>query len=190
MSGVSKDEFGEQSSFRVARSRLPWLLGALVGQFGAVLVMARFEQSIESMVALTFYIPMIMATAGNIGIQTSSVVVRGLATGELDFYHLGRHLLRELGTALLTGVSVAVFIYLVSWAVSGDGNLSLVLSLAMLLVVLFAAMAGSGIPLVLHRFGVDPAVATGPFITTANDIVSMVIYLGLATLMLSLGGGA
>ena len=142
------------------------------------------------MVALTFYIPMIMATAGNIGIQTSSVVVRGLATGEVDFYHLGRHLMRELGTAFMTGVAVAAFIYLISWLVSGDANLSIVLSLSMLLVVLFAAMAGSGIPLLLNRFGIDPAVATGPFITTANDIVSMIIYLGLATLMLSLGRGA
>ncbi|MCK9996014.1 MAG: magnesium transporter [Candidatus Krumholzibacteria bacterium] len=190
LAGVSKEEFGEQSSFRVAQSRLPWLLGALLGQLGAVLVMSHYEKSIESMVALTFYIPMIMATAGNIGIQTSSVVVRGLATGEVDFYHLGRHLMRELGTAVMTGVAVAGFIYLISWVVSGDPSLSLVLSLAMLMVVLFAAMAGSGIPLMLHRFGIDPAVATGPFITTANDFVSMVIYLGLASLMLSLGHGA
>jgi magnesium transporter len=189
LAGVSPEEFGEHSSFRVARSRLPWLLGALVGQLGAVMVMSHFEQSIESMVALTFYIPMIMATAGNIGIQTSSVVVRGLATGEVDFYHLGRHLLRELGTAVMTGAAVAAFIYLISWLISGDPNLSAVLSLSMLLVVLFAAMAGSGIPLLLHRVGVDPAVATGPFITTANDIVSMLIYLGLATLLLSLGSG-
>ncbi len=190
LAGVSKEEFGEQSSFRVARSRLPWLLGALLGQLGAVMVMSHFEQSIESMVALTFYIPMIMATAGNIGIQTSSVVVRGLATGEVDFYHLGRHLGREMGTAVVTGVAVAAFIYLISWAVSGNPSLSGVLSLAMLLVVLFAAMAGTGIPMVLHRMGIDPAVATGPFITTANDIVSMVIYLGLATLLLRLGAGA
>ncbi|MEN8007174.1 MAG: magnesium transporter, partial [Candidatus Krumholzibacteriota bacterium] len=174
LAGVSKEEFGEQSSFRVARSRLPWLLGAMLGQFGAVLVMSHYEQSIETMVALALYIPMIMGTAGNIGIQTSSVVVRGLATGEVDFYHLGRHLGRELGTAILTGAAVAAFIYLISWMISSDPNLSAVLSLAMLLVVLFAAMAGSGIPLLLHRVGIDPAVATGPFITTANDIVSMV----------------
>ena len=189
LAGVSKEEFGEQSSFRVARSRLPWLLGALLGQLGAVMVMRHFEQSIESMVALAFYIPMIMAMAGNIGIQTSSVVVRGLATGEVDYYHLGRHLLRELRTALLTGFGVAVCIYLMSWAISLNTDLSLVLAVAMLLVVLFAAMAGAGIPMALHRFGIDPAVATGPFITTANDIVSMAIYLGLATLMLSLGRG-
>ncbi len=190
LAGVSKEEFGEQSSFRVARSRLPWLLGAMLGQLGAVLVMSHYEQSIETMVALALYIPMIMGTAGNIGIQTSSVVVRGLATGEVDFYHLGRHLGRELGTAFMTGAAVAAFIYLISWLISSDPNLSAVLSFSMLLVVLFAAMAGSGIPLMLHRVGIDPAVATGPFITTANDIVSMVIYLGLATLLLSLGRGA
>jgi len=187
LAGVSVTEFGEQSSIRVARSRLPWLLGALVGQLGAVMVLDHFEQSLEAKVTLAFYIPMIMATAGNIGIQTSSVVVRGLATGEVDYYHLGRHLLRELGTALMTGLAVAVAIGVVSLLVSRDPDLSLVLGLTMLLVILFAAMAGTGIPLALHRVGVDPAVATGPFITTANDVVSMLIYLGLATLLLSLG---
>lgn len=189
MAGVSKEEFGEQSSFRVARSRLPWLLGALVGQLGAVMVMRHYQQSLASMVALTFYIPMIMATAGNIGIQTSSVVVRGLATGEVDFYHLGRHLLRELGTAFMTGSAVAALIFVISLAISRDPSLSSVLGMAMMLVVLFAAMAGAGIPLLLHKIGIDPAVATGPFITTANDLVSMSIYLGLATLMLSLTVG-
>ncbi|MBU8871460.1 MAG: magnesium transporter [Gemmatimonadales bacterium] len=187
LAGVSVHEFGEQSAFRVARSRLPWLLGALLGQLGAVLVMGHFEKSLEAKLTLAFYIPMIMAMAGNIGIQNSSVVVRGLATGEVDFYHLGRHLLRELGTALVTGLVVAISIFAVSFIFSGDLQLSQVLSLTLLLVVIFAAMAGSGIPLLLHRMGIDPAVATGPFITTANDVASMLIYLGLATLLLSLG---
>jgi magnesium transporter len=130
---------------------------------------------------------MIMAMAGNIGIQTSSVVVRGLATGEIDFFHLGRHLLREMGTACMVGLSIAVAIAGVSLAFSGEPSISLVLGLTMLVVVLFAAMAGTGIPLMLQRIGVDPAVATGPFITTANDVVSMLIYVGLATRMLDLG---
>jgi magnesium transporter len=189
LAGVSVAEFGEQSSLRVARSRLPWLLGALVGQVGAVLILGHFEKSLEAKMALAFYIPMIMAMAGNIGIQTSSVVVRGLATGELDFYHLGRHLQRELGTALMTGVGVSIAISAVSLLISRDPDLSLVLGVTMLLVILFAAMAGTGVPLALHRVGIDPAVATGPFITTANDVVSMLIYLGLATLLLSLGAG-
>ncbi len=188
LAGVSVQEFGEQSSFRVARSRLPWLVGALLGQIGAVAVLGHFERSLESKVALAFYIPMIMAMAGNIGIQTSSVVVRGLATGEVDFFHLGRHLLRELGTALLTGVFIAVLSFAVSFGISQDLQVSLVLGMSMLAVIIFAAMAGSGIPLLMHRVGVDPAVATGPFITTANDIVGLLIYFGLAAALLGIGG--
>ncbi len=189
LAGVSVAEYGEQSSWRVARSRLPWLFGALLGQMGAVTVLNHFEASFEAQVTLVIYIPMIMAMAGNIGIQTSSVVVRGLATGEIDFFHLGRHLLREMGTACMVAVAIALAIAGVSMVFSGDPSISLVLGLTMMLVVLFAAMAGAGIPLLLHRFGVDPAVATGPFITTANDVVSMLIYVGLATQMLDLGSG-
>ncbi len=188
LAGVSVQEFGEHSSLRVARSRLPWLIGALFGQIGAVTVLGHFEQSLESKVALAFYIPMIMAMAGNIGIQTSSVVVRGLATGEVDFFHLGRHLMRELGTALLTGISIAVLSYFLSYALSGDPQVSLVLGLAMFMVIIFAALAGSGIPLLMHRLGIDPAVATGPFITTANDVVGLLIYFALAAALLGLGG--
>ncbi|PIE76703.1 magnesium transporter, partial [bacterium DOLJORAL78_65_58] len=153
LAGVSVEEFGEQSSFRVARSRLPWLVGALLGQVGNVFVLGNFERSLEAKVALAFYIPMIMAMAGNVGIQTSSVVVRGLATGEVDFFHLGRHLLRELGTALLIGVSIALLSFGVSYVLNGDTDVSLVLGLSMLSVIVFAAMAGAGIPLLMHRVG-------------------------------------
>ncbi len=191
LAGVSVEEFGEKSAFRVARSRLPWLLGALGGELGSVLVLSRFEASLQSMVALAFYIPMIMALGGNTGIQTSSVVVRGLATGEVGFFHLGRHMLRELGTALLTGAAMAVAVFLLSEVIHGDPMLSAVLGMAMLLVILLAAMVGTGIPLLLHRLGVDPAVATGPFITTFNDVFGLLVYLGLATLFLSmLQGGS
>lgn len=189
LAGVSVAEYGEQSALRVARSRLPWLLGALLGELGAVLVLRNFEQSLQTMVALAFYIPMMMALAGNVGIQTSSVVVRGLATGELGLYKIGRHLGRELMTAGLVGVSIAASLSGISYLLSGNLYLSAVLGVAMLLVVLMAAMVGTGIPLVLNRLGIDPAVATGPFITTTNDLFGLLIYLGLATVMLNLGGG-
>jgi len=189
LAGVSVEEFGEVSSLRVARSRLPWLLGALGGELGAVLVLNHFSRSLQTMVALAFYIPMMMALAGNVGIQTSSVVVRGLATGELPLGRIGRHLLRELGTALLVGAVVAASLMGISFAINGDIYLSAVLAVAMLLVVLMAAMVGTTIPLALNRFGVDPAVATGPFITTSNDLFGLLIYLGLASFMLSLGSG-
>lgn len=187
MAGVSVQEFGEQSPLRVARSRLPWLLGGLVGQFGAILVLQRYEHSLASMVALSFFIPVMMAMGGNVGIQTSSVVVRGLATGEVDFFHLGRHLLREILTNLLIGLVIGTCVFLISGAVVGNLRLASVLFLSMVIVILLAAAVGTGIPLLLHRFGIDPAVATGPFITTANDIFGLLVYLGLATLILELG---
>lgn len=189
MAGVSVAEFGEQSPSRVARSRLPWLLGGLAGQIGAILVLQRFEQSLANLVALAFFIPVIMAMAGNVGIQTSSVVVRGLATGEIDFYYLGRHLLRELTTSLMVGGVISLCLFLIGSLLVGDLPLAMVLGLSMFLVIIFATAVGSGVPLLLHRIGADPAVATGPFITTANDVFGLLIYLGLATLMLSLGGG-
>jgi magnesium transporter len=164
------------------------LLGGLAGQIGSVLVLRHFERGLESMVALAFFIPVIMAMAGNIGIQSSSVVVRGLATGEVDIYRIGRHLLREITTALLTGSIISVCLFFVAGVLVGDLQLAVVLALAMLLVILCAALIGAGVPLLLHRFGVDPAVATGPFITTANDIFGLLIYLGLASAMLSLQG--
>lgn len=190
LAGVSVAEYGEQSALRVARSRLPWLLGALAGELGAVLVLKHFEQSLQTMVALAFYIPMMMALAGNVGIQTSSVVVRGLATGELALYRVGRHLGREMVTAALVGLAVATSLAGLSYLLNHNLQLSAVLGVAMMLVVLMSAVVGAGIPLVLSKFGVDPAVATGPFITTTNDLFGLLIYLGLASLMLSLGAGS
>ncbi len=187
LAGVSVGEFGEQSALRVAKSRLPWLYGAMLAELGTVSVLSHFQASLQARVTLAIYIPMIMAMAGNIGIQTSSVVVRGLATGEIDVYHVGRHLLREMATAVMVGLAVAVAIAGVSLAFSGDPSLSFVLGLTMVAVILFAATTGTAIPLLLHRFGIDPAVATGPFITTANDMVSMLIYVGIATVLLKLG---
>lgn len=187
LAGVSVAEFGEQSALRVARTRLPWLLGALAGELGAVMVLSHFEQSLQTMVALAFYIPMIMALAGNVGIQTSSVVVRGLATGEVALYRIGRHVLREIATSLVIGTTVAASLVAISYWLNHDLYLSLVLGASMLLVVLMASLVGTGVPLVLNRVGIDPAVATGPFITTSNDLFGLAIYLGLASLMLSLG---
>ncbi|MFO7654098.1 MAG: magnesium transporter [Candidatus Krumholzibacteriia bacterium] len=187
LAGVSVQEFGEDSSYRVARSRLPWLVGGLLGQMGAVLVLQHFEESIARLVALSFFFPVIMATAGNVGIQSSSVVVRGLATGEVGGHHFGRHILRELGTAVLMGLVVAGLLVLGAWFITDSWGLALVLGLTVLLVILFAATVGTGIPMILHRLRQDPAAATGPFITTANDIVALLIYLGLATALLGLG---
>lgn len=184
LAGTSAEEFGETSSLKVARARLPWLLAALAGQILCVFTMQHFEAAIATTVALTFFIPAIMAMGGNTGIQTSSVVVRGLATGEVDVYHIGRYLMRELGTALVTGGLVSGCLFVIAGLVFGDRHLALVLMISMMSVIVFAALVGTAIPLLLHRFGIDPAIATGPFITTTNDFTAILIYLGMASLMM------
>jgi len=180
----TREELGETSPVKVARARLPWLLGALLGQVGCVLMMQHFEADLAATVSLTFFVPAIMAMGGNTGIQTSSVVVRGLATGEVNVYHIGRYLMRELATALLTGSLVAAALFVVADLLVGNRELALVLTIAMLAVIVFAAMVGTAVPLMLHRFGVDPANATGPFITTSNDILAILIYLSMASVLI------
>jgi len=175
---------GETSPIKVARARLPWLMGALLGQVGCILLMQHYEASIQATVALAFFIPAIMAMGGNTGIQTSSVVVRGLATGEVNVYHIGRYLLKELATALINGTLVAAALYAVAALVVGDPALAMVLTISMLSVIVFAAMVGTAIPFMLHRLGIDPAIATGPFITTSNDLVAILIYLSTASLLI------
>ncbi|MCB1150517.1 magnesium transporter, partial [bacterium] len=184
MAGTS-EELGETSPFKVARARLPWLLVALCGQLGSVVLLEHFEGTLRSAVALSFFIPAIMAMGGNTGIQTSSVIVRGLATGEVNVYQVGRYLLRELVTSLMTGGLIASALFAVSMLLVGNWELASVLALSMVTVTIFAACVGTTIPLMLHRLGVDPALATGPFITTFNDVTAIVIYLGMATLLLS-----
>lgn len=183
LAGTS-EVLGETSSFKVARARLPWLLGALAGQIGCVLLMRHFEADIQATVALAFFIPAIMAMGGNTGIQTSSVVVRGLATGEVNVYQMGRYILKELAAALMSGSLVAAALYGVAVVVVGNIALAMVLTISMLTVIVFAAMVGTAIPLLLHRFGIDPAIATGPFITTSNDLLAIMIYLGMASLLI------
>ncbi len=181
----TSEALGETSSFKVARARLPWLFGALAGQIGCVFLMRHFEADLQATVALAFFIPAIMAMGGNTGIQTSSVVVRGLATGEVNVYHMGRYIVKELTAALMNGSLVAAALYVVAVLVVGHADLAMVLTLSMVSVIVFAALVGTAIPLMLHRFGIDPAIATGPFITTSNDLLAILIYLSMASLLIS-----
>lgn len=183
LAGTS-EELGETSPVKIARARIPWLLGALAGEICTMEIMRHFQAAISTTVALTFFIPAIMAMGGNTGIQTSSVVVRGLATGEVNIFRIGRYLLRELGTALLTGLLVSATVFAVAQLVVGDTMVAVVLTIAMMSVIICAAMVGTAIPLLLYRMGVDPAIATGPFITMSNDFIAVMIYLGMATLLI------
>lgn len=180
MAGSSADEVGQTSAWRISRARLPWLALGLVGQLVAAFVLSQFEESLRTRVILTFFIPLIMATGGNTGIQTSTIMIRSLVTREFDTFRAGRVLAREFSVSLLNGglLGLAMVGILFLWTRQLD--IGLVIGMSLMSVVLISAFLGSVIPLLCDRLGIDPTLATGPFITTSNDILGLLAYLGIA----------
>jgi len=185
MAGITdEEEIREKSPFRILRVRLPWLLVGFVGQLGSALVLKKFEASLSQIIAATFFIPIIMAMGGNAGIQSSTIMVRGMATGEISMIHLSRRLFREFAVSLLTGFILAVLIFITVTLWLENLILGLIIALALLVIIVNASLIGVSIPIILKRFEIDPAIATGPFITTSNDILGLFIYLILITIFL------
>jgi magnesium transporter len=181
MTGQSEFDPGERSLFRNIRLRLPWLLVGLLGGLIAAKVIAFFEPQFAHITTLILYLPLVAAMGGNAGIQTSSLMVRGLATGEVSSYRLKKRLLGEIGVALISGFVCASVLFLITWGWHGKVILAAVLSAALLSVIFLSAINGFIIPLILKKLNFDPALATGPFITTSNDIIGLLIYLGIAS---------
>lgn len=185
MAGIGEGDFHEDSVMRITWLRFPWLLIGLAGGIGSALLMSHFAYQLEKVIALAFFVPVIMAMGGNVGIQCSTVVVRSLAIGELEAYRMGRRLLREILVALLNGLCLAAILSTVALLWHGDPRLGMVTGLAMFTSVVLAATSGTLVPMLLKRFGFDPALATGPFITTTNDMINLLIYFTVATLLLA-----
>lgn len=184
LAGSSVEEVGSNSVWQISRARLPWLLLGLAGQLVGAVVLSRFEESLRARVILTFFIPMVMATGGNTGIQTSSIMIRMLVTQDLDRRRAGRHLLREFSVALLIGALLGAIMVVALLIWRQDIDLGLVIGLSLMSVVLLSGMVGSTVPLLCSRFGIDPTLATGPFITTTNDVLGLLVYLAIAHLLL------
>ena len=181
LAGTGDEEFHEESIFRKAAIRLPWLVTGLGGGILSAVVLSRFEADLSALITLAFFVPVITAMGGNVAIQSSAVMVRGLATGEVSPRDAPRRLIREVGISIVTGIVCATMIFLVAWLWRGDMRLGTVVAGAMLAVVFVATSVGALVPLILNRLKVDPALATGPFVTTSNDIVGILIYLTLAS---------
>jgi magnesium transporter len=184
MAGVIDQEITEQSTIKISRARLPWLVTALFGGILAASVINQFESSLEKVIALSFFFPVIMAMGGNTGIQTSTVVIRGLATGDISLMNVGRRLWMEMRVALINGLICGVLLGLIVGLWLGDYRLASIISIALILIILISGLVGSAVPLALKKLNIDPALAAGPFITTYNDILSLLIYLSLVTLFL------
>lgn len=187
MSGMSGSEEPTDSILRIIRGRLPWLLIGLVGAGMSGFVIGRFESALEQAVVLAAFIPIVMAMAGNAGIQSSAIVVQGLASGELWSSDIARRIGKELSVALLNGIALATVLGAAVMVLPIDsekiGRLAITASLSMLTTIVLATIIGTTVPILLNRFKIDPALATGPFITTSNDILGLAVYFILATLI-------
>jgi magnesium transporter len=190
MAGTGDEEFWERSPFKVSRARLPWLLTGLFGGIASALVMNHFKTSLESVITLAFFVPVITAMGGNVGIQSSAIVVRELAVGGVSFVRTGRKLLRELKVSIINGLVLGTVLLAIVSLWQKDYRLGVLLSICMMTIILWATLMGAVVPLLLKRMDVDPALATGPFITTSNDILGILIYLGIASVFLEwISGG-
>jgi magnesium transporter len=169
---------------QTALRRIKWLVVTLVNTVLAASVISRFEATIEQLVALAVLMPIVAAMGGNAGMQVVTIAVRALATRDLSQANAVRVLGKEMGVALINSLVFALIMGAVAWAWFGRGDLALVLSGAMIFNMVWAGFAGIAIPLTLERFGVDPAVAAGPFLTTTTDVLGFFVFLGLATLFL------
>ena len=173
-SGISEDVESSDSVWELTRARLPWLLiGMIGGLFGAkVIGIFDLKENFE----LAFFIPLIAAMGGNVGIQSAAIVVQGLANDSLKMENIFQKLLKELGVGLLNGIICSVIILGATFALGYSMELSLTVSISLLAVIVFAALFGTFIPLTLEKYNIDPALATGPFITTVNDVLGLFIY--------------
>ncbi len=176
----SEESFHPLGLLRLSRDRLPWLVLGLLGGLLSGRILQGFEGSIAQVLEIAFFVPVIMALAGNIGIQSSTIIVRGLATGEVRLGATRPRIYREVAVSLLNGLVIGVLTFVVVMAWLRNLPLGLVVSSSMLSVVLWATLTGTVVPIILRRWGMDPAYATGPFVTTTNDIVALTIYLSIA----------
>ncbi|MGI8314415.1 magnesium transporter [Halobacillus mangrovi] len=186
LAAVSDVDSPDENAFASAKKRLPWLVILLfLGSLTASLI-GRFEETLDKVAILAVFIPLIAGMAGNTGTQALAVAVRGIATGEIDKQGKWKMMFREAGTGLITGVSCGLLITLIVYFWQGNFFLGLLVGVSILLTLIVATLAGSLVPLIMHRFNIDPAVASGPFITTINDIISILIYFGMATAFMNL----
>lgn len=182
--GISQDVEADDSILELTRARLPWLVLALLGGFISVKVLGLFEPAMKEHGYLFFFTPLIAAMAGNVGVQSSAIIVQGLANNTLSGTLFNR-LIKEISLTLLNGFILATILFVGSYFMLGVSiEICLTVSIALISVIIIASLIGTFVPLLLEKYGIDPALATGPFITTSNDICGILIYFSIAKLIL------
>ena len=183
--GISSDVEVNDSIFQLTKARLPWLFLGLLGGLGSVFILKDFEQIMNQpdLRNLFFYTPLIAAMAGNVGVQSSAIIVQGLANDLVKGSLLNR-LFKEVGLSLINGFALSVILIIFGQIVNQDLSMSLTIAGSMMGVIIIAALVGTFVPIILDKQGIDPAIATGPFITTANDIFGIFLFFYIAKISL------
>ena len=183
--GITQDVEADDSILELTKARLPWLFLGLLGGIGAFIIMEGFQGVFEKYAALFFFTPLIAAMAGNVGVQSSAIIVQGLANDDIKG-SINSRLLKEMLLAALNGFILALFLFLFVWLSQGKITLAIAISVSLVVVIIVAGLIGTFVPLFLNKRGIDPAIATGPFITTSNDIFGILIYFMIAKMILVL----
>ena len=183
--GISNDVEADDSILELTKARLPWLILGLFGGLGSVFILENFESimATKELRALFFYTPLIAAMAGNVGVQSSAIVVQGLANDQIKGSLLSR-LIKEISLTLLNGIILSLIILVFGLLINQSIDMSITISVSMILVIIVAALIGTSVPIILEKFGIDPAIATGPFITTGNDVIGILLFFYIAKIIL------
>ncbi|MDX5583784.1 MAG: magnesium transporter [Aureibaculum sp.] len=181
--GLTEDVEADDTIWELTRARLPWLFLGLIGGVGAAAIMGNFEELISKHAILFFFTPLIAAMAGNVGVQSSAIIVQGLANNDLKGSITNR-LLKEFSLAIVNGIALSIILFAFTWFWQGEILTSMAISISLFTVIIMAGIIGTFIPLFLDKRNIDPAIATGPFITTSNDIFGILIYFWIAKLIL------
>jgi len=187
MAGTSSSELLTQSPISIFKLRVPWLMAAFLGGVGAAFVLDKFEATLAEIIQLSAFLPIVMGMAGNVGTQAATVAVRGLATGSLKLSHFSSLIIKELSVGLLLGSFYGLMLSGVSWLMFSDftriPSLMLTVGVAMLMNICLAAIIASSLPMLFQRLGTDPALASGPFVLTSIDVLGVINYLIVASVM-------
>ena len=183
--GITQDVDSDDSILELTKARLPWLFLGLIGGVGAFIIMEGFHQSFKQYTILFLFAPLIAAMAGNVGVQSSAIIVQGLANDDVKG-SINNRLIKEMLLAALNGIILSVFLFVFVALFQGDSLFALAISISLIAVIIVAGLVGTFIPLFLDKRGIDPAIATGPFITTSNDIFGIIIYLLISKFILGI----
>ena len=182
--GLSENVESDDKVLILSRARLPWLMIGLIGGLGSSMLVSNFEGDISRLPQIAFFMPVVAAMGGNAGVQSSAIIVQGLANNTLKSRNIMPKLAKEFTVSLINGLACSAILLLFNVVLGHGYDLSMVVSLALITVIIFASLLGTVTPLILERLKIDPALATGPFITTTNDVIGLGVYFLLGRMLL------